>query len=205
MTKGGLLAKELRQREYEINRYNDIRIKIVEDGGIKLKDFLVNKNPFPTLKCEKKKCFICNSEKSENMKFACNSNNVGYQLGCDTCLEKGKIRAYEGESSRSARIRGAEHLYDLRKQRPSSVLFKHKLNEHKEEEMVISMKITKIFKDPLTRQANEAVRIGKRNENKGELLNSKSEFNHPPIPRIIVEKIPKNKVNHHSKQSLKLD
>ena len=93
----------------------------------------------------------------------------------------------------------------MRKQRPSSVLFKHKLNEHKEEEMVISMKITKIFKDPLTRQANEAVRIGKRNENKEELLNSKSEFNHPPIPRIIVDNIPKNKVNHHSKQSLKLD
>ena len=35
------------------------------------------------------------------------------------------------------------------------------------------------FKDPLTRQANEAIRIRMRKKNKGERLNSKSEFNHP--------------------------
>ena len=38
----------------------------------------------------------------------------------------------------------------------------------------------------LTRQADEAVRIHSRGAE--ELLNSKSEFNHPPIARIIVEK-----------------
>ena len=92
------------------------------------------------------------------MKYACNSNNVGYQLGCDTCLEKGQIRTYEGESSRSARIRGAEHLYDLRKQRPSSVLFKHKLNEQKEEEMVISMKSPTYLRTP-----NQASQLGCEN------------------------------------------
>ena len=48
------------------------------------------------------------------------------------------------------------------------------------------MKITKKFKDPLTRQANEAVRIN--NRNKTELLNSRNEFNHPAIPRIMIEK-----------------
>ena len=48
------------------------------------------------------------------------------------------------------------------------------------------MKITKKFRDPLTRQANEVVRI--ENRNKNELLNSKTEFNHPPIARIVVEK-----------------
>ena len=122
------------------------------------------------------------------MKFSCNSNNVGYRLECDTCIEKGKIRVYEGESSRSARIRGAEHLADYEKQRSNSVLLKHKLNEHQQEEMRVKMKITRKFQDPLTRQANEAVRISQRNKNKGELLNSKSEFNHPPLGRIIVEK-----------------
>ena len=52
--------------------------------------------------------------------------------------------------------------------------------------MQIKMKITRKFKDPLTRQANEAVRIN--NRNKMELLNSRNEFNHPAIPRIMVEK-----------------
>ena len=47
------------------------------------------------------------------MKFPCNSNNVGYELQCDTCWERGKTMVYEGETSRSARIRGREHLSDL--------------------------------------------------------------------------------------------
>ena len=68
--------------------------------------------------------------------------------------------------------------------------------------MEISMKITKKFKDPLTRQANEAVRIGNRNEKTGELLNSKNEFHYPKIARIIVEKNPKYKVNRPSKPAL---
>ena len=188
VTKGGKLAKELKKREEELNRFKTERIKIVEDGGVQLKNFLVQKDPFPISKCERKKCLICGSEKSENMRYACNSNNVGYKLECDTCLERGQKRVYEGESSRSARIRGAEHLADFEKRRPNSVIFKHKQKEHLNEEMSIRMEITKKFKDPLTRQANEAVRIANRSKNPGELLNSKSEFNHPPLARVVVEK-----------------
>ena len=69
--------------------------------------------------------------------------------------------------------------------------------------MEISMKIIQKFKDPLTRQANEAVQIGQRNEKKGELLNSKNEFHHPKIVRIVVEKNKKYQFNHHSKPALK--
>ena len=174
--------------------------------------FLVQKDPFPKLKRDQKKCLVCGSEKSENLKIACNSNNVGYKLECDTCLDRGQIRSYEGESSRSARIRGAEHLADLEKKRPKSVLLKHKLNEHIDEEMRIRMEITRKFKDPLTRQANEAVRIKSRSTNPGELLNSKSEFNHPPLARVVVEKRSfgknavknsKNGLQHQSKHTLK--
>ena len=131
---------------------------------------------------------ICGSEKSENLKFSCNSNNVGYKLECETCLERGQKRVYEGESSRSARVRGAEHLADYTKKRHNSVIWKHKQKEHLEEQMSIRMENTQKFKDPLTRQANEAVRIKNRNQNKDELQNSKSEFNHPPLSRVVVEK-----------------
>ena len=71
----GLLAKELRKREYEINKNSQTKIKIIEDGGVQLKKNLGPKDPFPILKCEQQKCILCKSEKSENMKFACNSNN----------------------------------------------------------------------------------------------------------------------------------
>ena len=42
------------------------------------------------------------------------------------------------------------------------------------------------FKDALTRQYNDAVRINQRKPET--LLNSKSEMNHPPVARITVEK-----------------
>ena len=70
-----------------------------------------------------------------------------------------------------------------------SVLYKHKILEHKDEEVDIKMEITGIFKDALSRQAEESVRIQARKPS--ELMNSKSQFNHPPIARIVVEKKPK--------------
>ena len=48
------------------------------------------------------------------------------------------------------------------------------------------MKITGVFKDALTRQADEAVRIHAKKNN--ELLNSKPKFNHPTVARVIIEK-----------------
>ena len=72
------------------------------------------------------------------------------------------------------------------------MLYKHKILEHLEEENIeFKMEITGLFKDALTRQANEAVRI--KNCGKSEILNSKSQFNHPPITRIVVDR--KNKHN----------
>ena len=186
MTMGSKLAKEIKIREEEINRFSSERIKIVEDGGVKLKDLLVKKDPFPSIKCDKKFCFVCESVMSKNSKIPCSINNFGYQLACESCRTNGKEQIYEGESSRSARIRGEEHYRMFKNNKSESALFKHKQKMHQNEEKIeISMKITQKFKDPLTRQANEAVRINNR---KSGLLNSKSEFNHPPIARVILEK-----------------
>ena len=96
------------------------------------------------------------------------------------------VKIYEGETGRSARTRGAEHLKELEKNKEKGVLFKHKMNDHQYEDVKFQMKITKKFKDALTRQANEAVRIYSRPA--VESLNSKSEFNHPPHARVIVER-----------------
>ena len=186
VTKGGKLVKELKQREEEINKFSKERIKIVEGGGVQMKNILVNKNPFPTTRCDKKKCIICDSNVTGKMKIPCNSSNVGYRLICDTCSDRGKNKIYEGETARSARIRGTEHYNGFKNDRADNALYKHKHNDHENEEMKFSMEITKRFRDPLSRQANEAVRISSRQ--KSELLNSKNEFNHPPIARICVER-----------------
>ena len=95
-------------------------------------------------------------------------------------------------------MRGAEHLRDFVNGRPNSALYKHKQNEHGGEDIKIGMEITKQFRDPLTRQADEAVRISSRTKN--EILNSKNEFNHPPIARITVERKKKFEFGHTAAQ-----
>ena len=116
-TPGGALAKEMRKREEELNKLNKERIKIVEKGGIQMKQILTSKNPFQKEKCKEKWCPLCNESKNvecepkPNSKLLCRTNNVGYRWVCLTCKSRNLDKIYEGESSRSARIRGAEHVY----------------------------------------------------------------------------------------------
>ena len=67
--------------------------------------------------------------------------------------------------------------------------------DHIDEEVEYGLEITGIFRDALTRQANESVRIYGRKGS--DILNSKSEFNHPPTARVVVENKQKyeNKAN----------
>ena len=84
-------------------------------------------------------------------------------------------------------------MRDLENKREKSALYKHVKNFHNNEKVKFRMEITNKFKDALTRQANEAVWIFSRPGH--QLLNSKSEFNHPPLARVVVEK---NKLHVHN-------
>ena len=157
-----------------------------------MRNVLGSKNPFKKEKFIQKTCPLCNSStfietNKDDIKIACNTHNVGYKWVCLTCQDKWVLRVYEGETGRSARTRGAEHVKDLEKKKQTGVLYKHKLSEHKNENVKFQMQITNQFKDALTRQANEAVRISYNPS--ANSLNSKSEFNHPPITRVVVENI----------------
>ena len=175
----------MKNREEELNKNKQERIKIVEKGGIKMEKLLTNQNPFTNEKCEAKGCPLCQGEYG-NFKIPCSTNNTGYRWICRTC-EKNKnvTKIYEGETSRSIRIRSMEHISSYTSKNPKSVLFKHKMLEHIDESVEFGLEITGVFKDALTRQANEAIRI--YNRKGSELLNSKSEFCHPPTARVMVE------------------
>ena len=79
-------------------------------------------------------------------------------------------------------MRLIEHVNGLRKKNSESALQKHQNLHHPSEQPKFEFKITKVFSDPLTRQANEAVRIS--NVLPESLINGKSEFHHPPINRV---------------------
>ena len=84
-------------------------------------------------------------------------------------------------------VRGKEHLRDLKKENSANPLVKHTQIHHpnssKKVKFDFCMK-SKYF-DALSRQANEGVRI----KNAGKMvMNSKSEFNHPPNNRVTVKR-----------------
>ena len=109
------------------------------------------------------------------------------QTAWSYCLHKWNLlKVYEVETGHLARTRAAEHLKELEKKKEKSVLFKNKMIDHKNENVMFKMEITKKFHNELRRQANEAVRISCRPYQ--ELLNSKGEFNHPLLARVVVEK-----------------
>ena len=165
---------------------------MVEKAGMKIKDILSSKNSVKNPECKETICPLCTRSKhvepgTEKSRLPCNTNNIGYRWRCLKCQEMDTVKVYEGETGRSARIRGGEHLRDLEKKREKSALYKHVKNCHNDDEEVkFRMEITKKFKDALTRQADEAVRIFTQPGH--QLLNSKSEFNHPPLARVVVEK-----------------
>ena len=149
-TLGEVLAKELRKREEELNRNNPERIKIVEKGGLKIKDILTSKNPFEKSECTQKSCPLCTESQavvtnSGKVKVPCNTHNVGYKWSCITRQERNITKVYEGETGRSARTRGVEHLKEFETKKEKSVLFKHKLADHKNETVKFRMEITQKF------------------------------------------------------------
>ena len=63
-TPGGVLVKELKKRENELNRNKEERIKFVEKGGIKVENIFTKKDPFKKKRSEK----LCPLYKDESTK-----------------------------------------------------------------------------------------------------------------------------------------
>ena len=182
-TPHGELARLLKEREMALNQNRDMKIKIVESGGTKFKNMIMKSDPFPEKKCENNICPFCQNTQNTVVnslnKFSCETANVGYTIICEKC--KG---TYEGETSRKAKVRALEHLKDLEKQKPSNPLVKHIKKSHPQSEGVspkFSIKISGVFSDALTRQADEAIRIKHQKVHNSENMNSKHEFNSVPV------------------------
>ena len=93
---------------------------------------------------------------------------------------------YVGETSRSIYERTSEHHEKARSMDEGSFMVKHWFTSHPEEEEQPGFRFRVVgkFKDCLTRQLKEAVRMGHRPGN----LNSKGEWGSCNIPRLIIEK-----------------
>ena len=189
-TPGGKLASALKERINQLCSNSKIKIKILETAGTKVNNLISRKDPFPTNDCISPHCPLCKdtmfSETGPKSEFrvGCSTPNVGYRIVCLNCQKLGLKAAYEGETGKPVKVRFKRHLDDLKRKNESSPLHKHTILKHPEENPKFMFSVTSKFRDPLTRQVNEGVRIA--NFSGDLILNSKSEWNHPPTNRVSV-------------------
>ena len=179
-TPGGELAEQLQ----EVLKKNPgpVKIKIQEQGGTKVKNMLQKPNPTKTRGCESDDCIACKN--GRGLGGECRRNNVGYVLSCDEC--GADEVAYVGETGQNVYTRGLRHMASYRGKHQDSPMWKHAQLVHGGSTTVsYSMKVVRSFKDPLTRQINEAVRIS--NCTATTQLNSKTEWHGPATVRLVAE------------------
>jgi hypothetical protein len=179
-TPGGELATRL---QCVINENpGPVKIKIQQQGGIQVKTRLQKTNPGRTKGCNSEDCLACKHGRGKGGE--CRRNNVGYILICDLC--GGENVCYVGETGQNVYTRGLRHMTNYRGKHQDSPLWKHAQIAHGgNPDFSFSMKVVKTFKDPLTRQVNEAVRIA--NCSAAIQLNSKTEWHGPATVRLVAE------------------
>ena len=180
-TPGGVLAKRFREAERELSRLTGFRVKITERNGTKAKAILQKGNPWSELMCQNEECYPC----TNGDKFDCTRRSIVYMSTCRQCKDEGRPMWYVGESSRSSRERGGEHLNDFSKKNEESHMLKHLEVVHPGQETPnFEFRVKASFKSALVRQVTEAVLIRRAGES---TLNSKGVFNRCSLPRLMVE------------------
>ena len=204
-TPHGVLCSRLQKCEDRNGTVTNRRVKMVEMGGTQLGQHFSNTDPWGGAGCERIDCYTC-TQGGEERKEDCFKRNILYESRCSKCKEEQELEeqvqggpqnkknkfnpkergVYVGESSRSLYERTKEHLEDARKDTPDSHIRKHWRECHPEDEQMphFRFKIVKTFKDSLSRQVAESVRIDMRDG----VINSKAMYIRNRLPRLEVEK-----------------
>ena len=197
-TANGILVRRMQGVEEEVSSKVDYRVRMTEAAGTPLSLLLTNNNPWGTKDCQREDCQTC--AQGDEKQIDCKKRNVLYESYCTLCnpvevkrgkkdeitfLKEGK-GVYVGESSRSLYERTGEHVADRVAKKEESHQIKHWLLDHAdlEEPPKFKFRLIKSFKDPMSRQLAEAVRIELRGS---DILNSKAEFNRSRVPRLRVD------------------
>ena len=142
------------QRRYQRKiKQQGFKIKVVEKAGVAIKRLLQRSDPFKSRKFEREGCPVCR----EDGKGPCDKQSVTYEIKCAECNN-----VYVGETSRSAYVRGKEHMKSLGKKKERSVLWKHCKEKHNSEMQKFEMNVTGSYSnDAMLRQISEGVWIDK--------------------------------------------
>jgi len=142
-----------------------LKIKLIEKAGRTLGEILRTSDPRQERGCKRSDCPVCTTDGKGN----CKAMNATHQITC----ERGDL--YIGTTTRSAFIRGDEHVRDLRTKNEDSDFWQHCKDKHNETIKNFKMDVLETFKgDATLRQISEAVRIERTEKNM--LINRKREY-----------------------------
>ena len=182
-TPGSELANMLREIA-EAEATEDVKFKVLETGGNRIKHQLQISNPTATPGCTDTGCIACRHGKGEGGN--CRRSNITYEVECLVCKgeEGGHRSTYVGETSRNLFTRGNEHKSKFDSNKEDSFLLKHQMEEHEGGQAEFSAKVTGSYPDCLTRQIAEGVLIRRSDS---VLMNTKAEWHQPPIWKVQSE------------------
>ena len=199
-TRGGTLISSLKEDEDRMAMITGFRVKYQEAGGSILANAF-NTNLGSGQACGRDSCPPC---EVSGGRVDCKARSIMYESKCLVCnpetsleeadgqanqpsrtLETPREGIYIGESSRSLHERAFEHVRDAKAFSDSSHIVKHWMTSHPSlpNPPMMGFSITGRFKDCLSRQISEALRI---NMSRDSLLNSKREFGHNSVSRLTV-------------------
>ena len=167
--------------------------------------------------CGREDCQPCGTGEKRNPNSK--QSNIVYESRCKACnkekdassLQEGKENdhqekqikkgIYIGETSRSLFERSREHVKNAMDLEQGSHMVKHWLSVHGEEKECpqFVFKILGTYKDCLSRQVSEAVKI---HYSPDELLNSKNEYNANCIARVCVDETKFEKKKREKMESI---
>ena len=136
----------------KILKQANLKVKVKQRPGNKVKDLLCRSNPFNSVKCFDTECKVCVLKPG-----LCKKRETVYSIECHGC--SGDYKDI-GESSRSLGERFGEHLTGFRKQSPTSVFHNHKIDFHNGNDIELRLKVLSSHRgDPMRRQVSEGVNI----------------------------------------------
>ena len=184
-TPTGELAKEIQEIVTEETARLGFTVKVVETGGISLKDKLVK---LDLTGCIFPNCFLCQS----GLKGGSHTRRGPVYTGrCTLCEEKNLVAEYHGESGSSAYQRFIQHESSVIGEMDSNAFHKHLEIHHRERKgdlSVFKVKVEKTFMKCLDRQVYEGTLINSKESDT--CLNSKAEFHLPAVTRITTSREP---------------
>ena len=164
----------------------DVRVRVVERGGVSLKSHLVKTDLGAGTPCRQEDCVLCLTNPQEGGGLNHHRSSAVYSGTCLICQQiQGEefSAAYIGETGASGYIRTSDHKASIERKDMNTAFAKPLAYHHQDRQgdfRAFAFSVLKTFKSSLYRQVTEAVKI--HGSKASIVMNSKLEW-HKPLTR----------------------